>query len=70
MTQSKRLYDNAGRWVALDERHRIGQDGTGDPKRTWVFRFCDEFVDAYATKREATAEALKWEMARVSRLTP
>lgn len=66
---NKKLYDADGRWVSLDARHGITKEFTGAPKAQWVFRFCDDFQSAHATKRGAIDAALAWEMARVARMT-
>lgn len=63
-----RLYDTSGRWVALDERHSIRQEHTGAAKAQWVFRFCGDFITSHQTRQTAIDAALRWEMARVSRM--
>jgi hypothetical protein len=53
----------------LDSRHHIAKEFCGHAKARWVFRWCnDEFISSHATKREAQAAALQWEMERISRL--
>ena len=64
----KRLYDESGRWVSLDERHAIAKEFCGASKAKWVFRFCGEFISAHDTMRDAKTAALRWEMARATRL--
>ena len=48
----------------LDGRHDIQQEHTGKDKPQWVFRFCDEWRGAYATKTEAIHAAQFFEVQR------
>jgi hypothetical protein len=64
----KKLYDANGQWVALDDRHRISRVAMGNNAKPWAFHFCDDFISNHATKVEAEAAALRWEMARATRL--
>lgn len=63
-----RLYDETGRWVALDERHSIRKEHTGAAKAQWVFRFCGDFIASHPTRQASVTAALRWEMERVSRM--